>query len=314
MTFAYPYFLLLPLIYLALALRPQAEKSSVTFASRSLFDGLSTSPRVFLRKPLGILFSSLFVCTLSLGLARPQRTIPLPRNFEAHDIMLVIDISGSMSTRDFRAGMSAVSRLDAVKEVVAEFIENRHEDRIGLAVFSATGFLQAPLTLDHNIIIQLLKHLQPGTGGDGTAIGDGLGVALKSLEETRGKTSAIVLLTDGVNNAGTVEPLQAANVAHDLGIKVHTIGIGTSHPEFGIEYDEDTLQNIADKSGGVFFHASNIDGLKRVYTQIDELEKRAQDEAPKLVANELYVNFALAAAALLLGGALLFNTYLLKLP
>lgn len=314
MTFAYPYFFFLPVLYLLLALSNRSKTLAIACADVNTLGESPRSLRTILYSPLNILFSTVFVLALTIALARPQEIAPLPREMQAHDIMLAIDISGSMGTRDISRGMRAISRLDAVKSVVKEFIENRKDDRIGLAVFSSTGFLQAPLTLDHNIIIQLLGHLQPGVGGDGTAIGDGLGLALKSIQTTAAKSAAIVLLTDGVNNSGQVEPLQAANVARDLMVKVHTIGIGSARPEFGLEYDEQTLKQIAEKSGGVFFHASNFDGLKQVYQQIDLLEKRAQDEGPKLVANEMYVGFAKVALIVSLLGCLVFNTILMRVP
>jgi len=321
MTFAYPFLLLFPLVFLLLYIFTRKKSSAIAFPSVSMLNQLPIPLKVKLRKPLLSLLTLIFICLVSLGAARPQKTSTEEAPQDAYDLMLVLDISGSMKERDFRSGFRYVNRLDAVKEVVSKFIDARKGDRIGLSVFGTQAFLQSPLTSDHRLVLELLSLLQIGIAGEGTAIGDGLGVALKSLEDIPGKSKAIVLLTDGSNNSGQVSPLQAASIAQKFGIKVHTIGIGNRGDNRQLsmfnqpaEYDEKTLKEISSMTGGVFFNANDIEGLKDVYSEIDKLEMRSKEEPRKIVLQEYFPRLAMGALVSLLTYMTLNATILLKIP
>lgn len=321
MNLLYPWALIAPLIALALFLLNKSESPKIPFPSKSILAGLPTSLRTKLRTPVLGLLSILTVTLLSLAAARPQITQTEEAPAEAHDLMLVIDISGSMKEQDYRSGFTMMNRLDAVKLVVSDFITERGSDRIGLAAFGTQAFLQSPLTSDDQLVRELLELLEIGIAGEGTAIGDGLGVALKGLSEIEGASKAIILLTDGSNNSGKVSPLQAASIASKLGIKIHTIGMGApsdqrratffSQPA---EYDEKTLREIASLTGGVFFNAKDTEGLKSVYAEIDKLERRAKDEPQKIVLKEYFPELGVGAMLSLLAYLLLNSTVFMRIP
>ncbi|MDZ4785378.1 MAG: VWA domain-containing protein [bacterium] len=302
MIFANPIVLiLLPVIVLA-CLKKNLIKIAAPYPSVKFLATISPSLKTRLRKPILGLLGFLFLSFLTIAAARPQITKTEESPKEARDLMLVLDISGSMKEVDFSYSFRQLNRLDAVKLVVSEFIKTRAGDRIGITVFGTQAFLQSPLTADHELLVELLNLLDIGVAGEGTAIGEGLGVALKSLKDIVGNVKAIVLITDGSNNSGQVSPIQAANIAKKLGIKIHTIGIGSKNIG-GIsslfaqtpEYDGKTLKEIADSTGGLYFNASNIEGLKSVYNEIDRLEKRVQEEPLKIVVKEYFPEFTLAA-------------------
>ncbi len=321
MTFLYPMALVAPFIAFLLFFLPKRITSKIPFPSKSILTGLPTSLRSKLRKPILGLLSTLTIILLSLAAARPQITQIEESPEEAHDLMLVIDISGSMKEQDYRSGFTMMNRLDAVKLVVSDFITARGTDRIGLAAFGTQAFLQAPLTSDHQLVRELLELLEIGIAGEGTAIGDGLGVALKGLSEIQGGSKAIVLLTDGSNNSGKVSPLQAASIASKLGIKIHTIGMGSPNEQrrgtfFSqpAEYDEKTLREIASQTGGVFFNAKDTEGLKSVYTEIDNLERREKEEPQRIVLKEYFPELGLGALLSLATYILLNSTVFLRIP
>jgi Ca-activated chloride channel family protein len=207
--------------------------------------------------------------------------------------MLVLDVSGSMQTLDFFLGFRQLSRLDAVRHVVSSFIEDRIGDRIGLVVFGSKAHLECPLTTDTALLKQMVGSLYQGMVGTSTAIGDGMGVALKHIKDVPAEASSLILLTDGVTTAGSVQPLQAAKVAADLGIKVHTIGIGRASGESGAEFDEATLKTVAERTAGQYFNAANLEQLKSIYDQIDKLE-RSERDAP--VVEQVDEHFSVFAA------------------
>lgn len=228
---------------------------------------------------LRILALTLFIIALS----RPQTTSSEKEiETEGIDIVITLDISGSMLAEDFRP-----NRLEAAKRITEKFIDGRPNDRIGLVIFSAKSFTQCPITVDHAVLKNLLKQIKSGLIEDGTAIGMGLATAVDRLKDSKAKSRVIVLLTDGVNNTGIISPLTAAELAKNFGIRVYTIGVGTigkaPYPfqtPYGIQYmnvdveiDEPLLKTIAQGTGGKYFRATNNKALELIYNEIDSMER-----------------------------------------
>ena len=221
---------------------------------------------------------------LVIAAARPAWVgEPMPLPAEGRDLMLLTDLSGSMARDDFTLGGQPTDRLTVVKQVADEFIGRRDGDRVGLVLFGTRPYLQAPLTFDRATVRTLLDEAQVGMAGDETAIGDALGMAIKRLKDRPAQSRVVVLLTDGASNAGTLDPREAARLAAEEGIRVYTIGVGADAVAvpglFGdhivnpsADLDEDTLQAIADQTGGAYFRAKNVEGLANIYRQIDALE------------------------------------------
>ena len=244
-----------------------------------------------IRKTWKVRFRWIPACLLLLAyisfvvaLARPQSTFRLSDvEVEGVDIVLALDISGSMKAMDFRP-----NRLEACKTVAEEFILGRPTDRIGLVVYAGEAYTQCPVTSDHSTLLGLLKKVKFDIIEDGTAIGDGLGTAINRLRESEAKSKIIILLSDGVNNSGYLDPYSSAEIAKNMNIKVYTIGAGTNgqapYPTpFGnqmvpTEIDERLLQAIAQETGGKYFRATNNDKLKAVYEEIDKMEKTILNE------------------------------------
>lgn len=329
MNFAYASVLLFPfLFWFLLVTRTKRPSEALLYPNTELLQKIPRSLRLRLRAPILYLLLSIFIIALSFAAARPQRSGKTIFPQKSRNIMLALDVSNSMSTADIRAGSGVLSRMQAVKAVVKEFVENRLKDKLGLVVFGSTAYLQAPLTLDRNLVAQLVSQLEVGMAGDGTAIGDGIGVSIKHIEKIAGETKAIILLTDGVSNSGQVNPLKAAKVAADLGIKIHTIGIGseqTSNSFFPnsifsqnigqmAEYDERTLKEVAQISGGVFFNAKDLSSLKNVYAEIDKLEQSEDNQGKKQLFEELFAPFALVAWIAFALYLILAHTIFLKVP
>jgi len=267
---------------------------------------------------------------LVVALARPQLGKANTRVFtRGIDIMLAVDISGSMLAEDFKIGDRRVNRLKAVKRAVAKFLEGRDGDRAGLVLFASKPYLQSPLTLDHGWLIQNLERAEIGMIEDGTAIGSALASAVGHLEGSDAESKVVVLLTDGVNNSGRVSPLAAAEAADVLGFKVYTIGAGTTglapFPTvdlFGnrvfrpvpVEIDEETLREIARITGGLYFRATDTDRLDEVYAEIDRLEKTEHEGLRFMEYRDLYLWLLLPALLLLALEALLSESWLRVLP
>ena len=262
---------------------------------------------------------------LVVALARPQDVEQNVRtNTEGIDIMLAIDVSGSMLARDFKP-----DRITAAKEVAGSFIADRYGDRIGLVAFAGEAFTQSPLTTDQSTLQTLLARIRSGLIEDGTAIGNGLATAINRLRESEAKSKVIILLTDGVNNRGEIAPLTAAEIAKAEGIRVYTIGVGTEgmapYPAidmFGnitfvnqkVEIDEKTLTAISDMTGGKYFRATDKAKLKAIYDEINQLEKSKVEETEHVSYHELYLAWVLAALGLLLAEFLLANLVLKRIP
>ena len=262
---------------------------------------------------------------LVVALARPQDVEQNVRtNTEGIDIMLAIDVSGSMLARDFKP-----DRITAAKEVAGSFIADRYGDRIGLVAFAGEAFTQSPLTTDQSTLQTLLARIRSGLIEDGTAIVNGLATAINRLRESEAKSKVIILLTDGVNNRGEIAPLTAAEIAKAQGIRVYTIGVGTEgmapYPAidmFGnitfvnqkVEIDEKTLTAISDMTGGKYFRATDKAKLKAIYDEINQLEKSKVEVTEHVSYHELYLAWVLAALGLLLAEFLLANLVLKRIP
>ncbi|MDO9257577.1 MAG: VWA domain-containing protein [Bacteroidales bacterium] len=251
----------------------------------------------------------LAVGLLILALARPQTNLNRQDiSVEGIDIMLATDISSSMLAEDLRP-----NRIEAAKEVAVEFISSRPDDRIGLVVFSGESFTQCPLTSNHALLINLFKEIGVGMIDDGTAIGDGLATAVNRLKESKAKSKVIILLTDGVNNMGSIDPQSAAEIAELYGIRIYTIGVGTMgtalvpvRTQFGIQYqrmevqiDEARLQKISALTNGKYFRATNKQKLEQVYKEIDRLEKSKIDVTEFSRKKEEFLAFVIFALVLL---------------
>ncbi len=278
--------LLLPLPLLTYFLLPRHSKKNNTallvpdlgpFAQLS--DGASKASGSAVATAL------LAICWIALttALARPQAIgEPLGLPLSGRDLMLCIDISGSMSETDLYQGDSRVTRIAIVKTVARDFIERRSADRIGLILFGSQAYVQTPITTDHKTVQNFLAEATIGLAGKNTAIGDALGLGVKRLRDREQDSKVLILLTDGANSAGIVSPIDAAKLAAQEGIRIYTVGIGTEQPErslFGMplpsrggELDEESLKAIAEVSGGQYFRARNQRELQRIYQEIDRLE------------------------------------------
>jgi Ca-activated chloride channel family protein len=320
-TFAEPLFLyllvLVPVIIAFYILKQHKSNASLRMPGLKQFEGSGLTFRHYLRHIL-FAFRAITITILIIVLARPQATDKFQDiSTEGIDIVLTLDISGSMLARDFRP-----DRLEASKNVATEFISGRPYDRMGLVVFSGESFTQCPITTDHAVLINLLREIQSGMIEDGTAIGMGLATAVNRIKDSEAKSKVIILLTDGVNNRGEIAPATAAGIAKTYGIRVYTIGVGTQgmapypvQTPYGIQYqdmpveiDEGILQEIAQTTGGKYFRATDNDKLVQVYNEIDKLEKSKIDVRQFSRKEEKYLIPALIAFCLLVIEILIRNT------
>lgn len=327
MTFAYPELLwlliLLPLIATWYILQARKTSATMTISSLKPFEGGRRGLRVYLRHSLPIL-RALSVGFLIIALARPQNTNSWQKDsIEGIDIMLAMDVSGSMQAMDFKP-----NRLEAAKDVAISFINNRPNDNIGMVTFAGESFTQCPLTTDHTVLLNMVQDLQMGVLDDGTAIGMGLATAVNRLKDSKVKSRVVILLTDGSNNMGDITPRMAADIARTFGIRVYTVGVGTRgeapfpiQTEFGVriqnvpvDIDEPTLDGIAEVSGGKYFRAVDNETLNEIYKEIDKLEKTRLMTKSFKAYEEKYFVYALIAFLLLLTEFLLRNTLLRSNP
>jgi Ca-activated chloride channel homolog len=273
----------------------------------------------------------LLVATLIiLGLARPQYGKGRSEvQASGVDLMLAVDVSGSMEALDFTINGQPESRVEVVKSVVAKFIESRSDDRIGLIAFAGAPYLVSPLTLDHEWLKQNLDRVRVGIVEDSTAIGSAIATCVNRLRDQPSKSKVVVLLTDGQNNAGKISPQTAAEAARAMGVKVYTIGAGVKgdapipvKDQFGnqqivmakVDVDEDALKKIADETGGKFFRATDTDSLKKIYAEIDRMEKTTHQVKKFEKYHELF-GFVVVPGLMLLGLSLgLEQTRFRRLP
>ncbi|WP_251620805.1 vWA domain-containing protein [Odoribacter lunatus] len=314
--------LLVPMI-LWYVFREKRSHADLQFSSLRAFREMKHAGYVWVRHVLFVL-KVLAIVFLVAALARPQSSNSWQTySSEGIDIMLALDISGSMLARDF-----SPDRLEAAKEVATKFILERPQDKIGLVVFAGESFTQCPLTTDQAVLVNLMREVQSGMIEDGTAIGLGLANAVNRLKDSPAKSKVVILLTDGVNNRGSVAPVTAAELAKTYGIRVYTIGVGTygeaPYPiqtPFGtqlqnvkVEIDEDVLQQIAAITGGRYFRATDNDKLKQIYQEIDQLEKTKIEVKHFSKKQEHYFWFALIGMLLLISEGVLRYTLLRKIP
>lgn len=326
-SFANPnaFFLLIIIpLYIAWYIWKRAShNATIQISTLEPFDGLSTSWKSYLRH-LPVVLRMAAIALAVVVLARPQSSDSYrDEKKEGIDIVVSLDISGSMLAVDFKP-----NRLEAAKDIAMKFISGRPDDNIGLVIFGGESFTQCPLTTDHTTLLNLFADINTGLLSDGTAIGMGLATSVSRIKDSVAKSKVIILMTDGMNNCGSVAPIKAAELAQTFGVRVYTIGIGTIgtaqmpyNTPYGIQYqdvevkiDEDLLRQIADMTGGKYFRATDNKSLKSIYEEIDQLEKTILEVREYSKRNEEYLPFAIAAALLLLAELLLRNTILRTLP
>ncbi len=315
--------LLIPPIIVWYVLRFRKSQPSLRVSSTSPFAKVNKGSKTWLYHGLFTLRMVALVL-LIIALARPQSTSRhRDVSVEGIDIVMAMDISGSMLAQDFTP-----NRIEAAKEVGIDFINGRPNDRIGLVVFSGESFTQCPLTTDHAVLTNLYKELQSGMIEDGTALGDGLATAVTRLKESKAISKVIILLTDGVNNMGSVDPVSAAEIAKLYGVRVYTIGVGTQgyapipvQTPFGtqlqnmeVQIDEPLLVRIANMTGAKYFRAVNKRALENIYKEIDRMEKSKVDVTEFRRKSEEFMPWALAALVLLISELLLKYTVFRRLP
>jgi Ca-activated chloride channel family protein len=311
--------------------RRQGRPAAVRYSNIGTLQRLKPSRKSHIRRFVEGM-RILTVALLILAMARPQTGRKQTQvRTEGIDIVLVLDTSGSMQALDLDADRPINrrrNRLQVAKEVVDEFVQGRINDQIGLVVFGSEAFTQCPLTLDHGIVATFLEGVEIGIAGDATAIGSALGTAVKRLRDSQADSKVIILLTDGRNNAGALSPQKAAEIAETFDIKVYTIGAGTRGKApfvvdslFGkqvvyesVEIDEETLREMADRTGGRYFRAEDTTALESIYEEIDEMEKTEIKTSTYMEYDEQYRRFLVPALVLLLLEVLLLGTRFRKLP
>lgn len=266
----------------------------------------------------------LAIVMVVVALARPQASNSWrTESTEGIDIMLTLDISGTMLAEDLKP-----NRLEASKAVASEFILSRPNDNIGLVVFAGESFTQCPLTTDHAVLINLFNGVNYGLIEDGTAIGLGLANAVNRIKDSKARSKVIILLTDGSNNRGDIAPITAAEIAQSFGIRVYAVGVGSygkvnipvqtpmglQYQLMDSEFDEKSLQNIATMTGGQYFRATDNNKLRSIYQEIDQMEKTKIDVREYNKKNEEFYIFAIVALLLLVAEVLLRNTVLKRIP
>ena len=323
MAFAHPYFLLLLLLLPLLAWLKGRRGSSPAFlySSVKLVEGLTQTRRSHAGAFLAAL-RWLALAIFIVAMAQPRLSKSTTEvKASGIDIACALDLSGSMNTPDYIVNGQQVNRISMAKPVLEKFIEGRPNDRIGLVVFAAQAFIATPLTLDHEYLLDNIDRLGIGTiNSDATAIGDGITTALNRLRDLKSKSKIIVLMTDGGNNSGKVDPLTAAQASQALGVKIYTIGLGNREivQQMGLPPgylpDEDTLRKISEMTGGLYYRADNAEKFKRIYQDIDKLEKTEAVVNKYTEYKELFPWVVAAGLALLLLELVLGQTAFRRLP
>jgi Ca-activated chloride channel family protein len=326
-TFASPHYfyllLLIPLLVAWYFFRQKLNNADIQVSTTSGFEEVKKGIRLYLYHGLYVL-RMLALIFLILALTRPQSSKSRQDiTVEGIDIVLAMDISGSMLAMDFKP-----NRIEASKKVASEFIDGRPNDRIGLVIFSGEAFSQCPLTTDHGVLKSLFEEVKSGMIEDGTAIGDGLATALNRLRGSKAISKVIILLTDGVSNMGSIDPLSSAEIAKLYGVRIYTIGVGTTgmapypvQTPFGIEVmqqetkiDEPLLNQISKMTDGKYFRATSNTKLRQVYQEIDKLEKSKIDVTEFHKKKEEFFILAWIALLLVTLEVVLRNTYFRNTP
>ena len=332
MTFANPAYLLLLLLLIPYIiwyiLRGRSSEPSIRVSSTRMYAAMPKSYKVYLRH-VPFMLRMIALALLIVVLARPQSTDHWQSSeVEGIDIMLAVDVSTSMLAEDLKP-----NRIEAAKQVAADFINGRPNDNIGLTVFAGQSFTQSPLTIDHAVLLNLFNSVDcnMATNGiieDGTAIGLGIANAVSRLKESKAKSKVIILLTDGSNNRGDISPLTAAEIAKTYGIRVYTIGVGSNgtapypyqtfsgiqYVQMPVEIDENTLQQIAKTADGQYYRATSNSKLKEVYEEIDKLERTKLHVKDFSRKSEEYMPFAVWVLVCLILEVLLRLTVLRRIP
>lgn len=317
-TLGWPWLLLvLPLPWLIRRLIPESPTRDMQALKVPWYREVIGARSTWMKRPWLALAAALVWVMLVLAGARPQwvgeiETLPVT----GRDLLLAVDISGSMDTQDMVWNQRAVNRLVVVKQVAGEFLQRRRGDRVGLVLFGSRAYLQTPLTFDTETTATLLEESEIGLAGRETAIGDAIGLAVKRLREDAASERVLILLTDGANTSGEVQPLQAAEFAAREGLTIYTVGVGADEmlvqDFFGqrvvnpsADLDEDTLREIAERTGGTYFRARDAEGLAEIYRILDELEPVESDVESIRPVDELFywplgVAYLLAVSAALL--------------
>ena len=305
------------------------DSGILRFSSLGYFKRIEQGSSVKYRHIL-IALRVLVIILLVFALARPQSGKAHSKvTTEGIDIVLALDVSGSMLAEDFQLKNKRRNRLYVAKEVVKDFIEWRENDRIGMVVFAGQAYTQCPLTLDYDVLLQFLEKVEIGMVEDGTAIGSAIGVCVNRLKSSKAKSKVVILLTDGRNNAGGIDPLTAAELSKTFGMKIYTVGAVTkglatytvknlfglkTYRSIQIDIDEEGLTEIAKITGGKYFRATDTASLKEVYRQIDSLEKTKMEEAKYTEYSELFIYLLIPALGILLFEVVLANTRFRRIP
>jgi Ca-activated chloride channel family protein len=322
--------LLIPVAALAVIWAHAGNKpAGLRFSSETLLSGLKYSWKARASRHLYIL-RIIALTFIIIALARPMSpVVDSKTETEGIDIVLAIDSSTSMLAEDFVIAGKRQSRVDVVKDVVKEFVKGRVSDRIATVTFAARAYTVCPLTTDYPWLIENLERIKAGMVEDGTAIGSGIAASLNRLKNTKAKSKVIILLTDGRNNVGNISPLVAAEAAAALKVKIYAVGAGSRGPvlypakdfwgnkvyqQIEVDLDEETLQKIASITEAKYFRATDTDSLRKIYGEIDKMEKTPIEDKGYLEYNELFYLFLLPGLGLLFLEILLSNTFLRKIP
>lgn len=324
------FLLLLPLVLLALAiLHRRRPRQAFVFSSLEITHaGTSTWKMQFSFVPFLLRVAALMLVCIALAGPRKVLQETLVRT-EGIDIVLALDCSGSMAAEDFEINGKRLNRFEVIKKVVGEFIDERKNDQLSIVAFAGRAYTVCPLTTDHRWLVQNLQRMRLGLIEDGTAIGSGIATSLSRFKNSTAKSKIVVLLTDGVNNAGSIDPLTSARTAAAMGVKIYTIGAGakgyapfpmqtvfgqTFYQNIPTDLDEDSLTKIAELTHGRFFRATDTESLRQIYQSIDRLEKSKIEQKGYKQYEEMFGWFIIAALVLLGLEWILVNTVFLKIP
>ncbi len=330
MHFANPWFFglvaLIPLLVWRYLARRRAGEGSLRFGSTLALEGVRPSWTVRMRHVLFAINMAALALVIT-AMARPQKGTEEEEYLtEGVDIIVALDASGSMAAEDF----TPRNRFFVAKLVTRTFVEGLRHDRVGLVVFAAKAFTRCPLTLDYGVLLSILDSIELGTIEDGTAIGNALATCLNRLRESKAKSRVIILVTDGVNNRGEIQPLDAAKIARSLGVKIYTVGVGSEgtarfpvtdpatgrkvYMDLPVEIDEASLTRIAQITGGIYYRATDTPSLVQIFEQISRLEKTKMEVKTYTHYNERFGGLLFTALALVLVGAIAGFTRFEKVP
>jgi len=317
--------ILVPLLILWYIFVRKRGKRFIFYSSKQLIKDANGTVKAFFIKSLFYIKMVVLILFI-LALTRPQILNYYDKeNRKGIDILITLDISGSMASIDFKPK----NRLEVAKEVISNFIQKRSTDRLGLVIFAGTSYTRCPLTIDYDILKYFLEGTAIGELEDGTAIGMALATSVNRIRYSKSRTKILILLTDGVNNRGEIDPRDAAQIAKDFNVKVYTIGVGTRgkapypvRDSFGrqqymmvdVQIDEALLKEIANKTGGLYFRATDKDSLHQIFTEIDRWEKTEITTKRYYNARDLFIYFIIAALAILLATEFAKRTFLRTLP